>query len=593
MTSPTDSADLASGEIGARGRTRKGRGKGRGRRHRRDASPGALGGGKLDFGPRPMAFEARPAPEDSMFRRKRKVDVGAILAGLFGLGTLMFVLVLVYRGTRVDVAQEGLEDGAFLDADALADMVVTLDVGSPDRLEGATLELDGEPVEEPEADGQVITWRPGGELEEGEHALVLRVPRPAIGDAEFRWDFTVDTTAPELEVERVSRPVAIDEPTTVRGTAEPGTVVTADGRDAEVGDDGAFMVEFARPPAGALTVQSVDEAGNVTTVPLAMPVASPSPRAVHVTAASWTNPPLRNGVFQLLEEGRVDTVVLDLKGEDGVVGYDTQVARAREIGAVTPYYDLEDLIASVESRGGRVVGRISAFRDPILARAAWAAGQGDQVVQTPDGRPYEEPGEFTNFASPAVRRYNLDIALDAVSRGVDDILWDDVRKPRSGDDTMLVPGLSGTPAETMVTFLAEAHAELRRRGAFQGVTTAGIALTDPALVGQDIGDFARNADYLVPTIHPGDWSSGSFSLPSPATAPYDTVFRALEQVQQMASGTGVWLVPSLQDFSSRGVTYGDGEVRAEIDAARARGVDRFLLWDPSMRYAVGALDPRG
>jgi hypothetical protein len=180
-----------------------------------------------------------------------------------------------------------------------------------------------------------------------------------------------------------------------------------------------------------------------------------------------------------------------------------------------------------------------------------------------------------------------------VSRGVDDILWDDVRKPRSGDDTMLVPGLSGAPADAMVTFLAEAHAELRRRGAYQGVTTAGIAITDPALVGQDIRGFARNADYLVPTIHPGDWSTGSFGVASPATAPYDTVFRALEVVQQRASGTAVWLVPSLQDFSSRGVTYGDGEVRAEIDAARARGVDRFLLWDPGMRYSAGALDPRG
>jgi hypothetical protein len=51
------------------------------------------------------------------------------------------------------------------------------------------------------------------------------------------------------------------------------------------------------------------------------------------------------------------------------------------------------------------------------------------------------------------------------------------------------------------------------------------------------------------------------------------------------------LVPWLQDFSARGVDYGDAEVRAQIEAARGLGVERFLLWSPAVSYSAGGVDP--
>ncbi len=434
-------------------------------------------------------------------------------------------------------------------------------------------------------------WKPESALKEGEHRLELAVPRPALGDAAFAWDFTVDKTAPKVEVPPVGAPLALDKGGVIEGTTEKGSAVTADGRDLQVDGKGQFRLEFSRPPAGAVTIRATDRARNTTSAEVMVPVAYPATRAVHMTAASWDSTPLRNGVIQLLDERRIDTVVIDLKDQDGVVGYDTTVARAKEIGAVHTFYDLEDVVSTIEGHGGRVVGRISAFRDPVLAQAAWNAGQGDQVVQTPDGRPYEEPGEFTNFASPAVRQYNLDIALDAVNRGVDDILWDDARKPGGEPESMLVPGMNGSPEDAIVAFLAESHTELRRRGAYQGVATAGIAVTDGGRVAQDVGRLARNADYLVPTIHPAYWSGGEFGVANPPAQPYDIVFRVLERYQQLAEGTGTAIVPSLQDFSANGANYGDAEVRTQRDAARARGATGYILWDPSVSYHGGGLDP--
>ncbi len=566
----------------------------RGRRRRKEEARTAIGGGRLDFGPRPMSFESRHADEPTVFapRKKRiRFDIGAILAGLFGIGTLVFVGSLIYQSTRVEVDVTGLEDAAALNAQATKDLSVTMNLGSEDRARSATVRFDGKPVDEPIVYGTAVVWKPEATLEEGDHRLELAVPRPVLGDAAFAWDFVVDKTAPKVEVPPTAAPLALDEGGVVEGTTEKGSTVTADGRDLRVDGQGGFRLEFSRPPAGAVTIRATDRARNTTSVEVMVPVAYPAARAVHMTAASWDSTPLRNGVLLLLDERRIDTVVIDLKDQDGVVGYDTTVPRAQQIGAVHTYYDLEDVISTIEAHGGRVVGRIAAFRDPILAQSAWNAGQGDQVVQTPDGRPYEEPGEFTNFSNPAVRQYNLDIALEAVNRGVDDILWDDARKPGGEPESMLVPGMNGSPEDAIVAFLAEAHTELRRRGAYQGVVTSGIAITDGGRVAQDVDRLARNADYLVPTIHPAYWSSGEFGVPNPPSQPYDIVFRVLERYQELAKGSGTAIVPSLQDFGANGVNYGDAEVRTQLDAARARGVAGFVLWDPSVSYHGGALDP--
>jgi hypothetical protein len=60
------------------------------------------------------------------------------------------------------------------------------------------------------------------------------------------------------------------------------------------------------------------------------------------------------------------------------------------------------------------------------------------------GQPYAGYGGFTNFANPAVRRYQIAIAVAAARRGVDDILYDYVRRPDGDISTMAFPGLRET-----------------------------------------------------------------------------------------------------------------------------------------------------
>jgi hypothetical protein len=548
--------------------------------------------GRLEFAPRPLALEDRRTAGPTVFREQpKRIELGTVFAALVALGTIAFVAVLAYRATRVDVEQTGLEDGAVLNGAEAAALEVRLAFGSAGDAEEASLNFDGEAVEEPTVAGATLVWRPQGELAEGEHRLTLWVPRPVLDDAHRTWRFTVDLTPPTLEAPRLAEAVAIDGPAEVQGKAEAGSTVRADGDEIDVEADGSFTLSYSRAPAGPIALEAADEAGNRTAASVTIPVTYPGLRGVHVSAAAWGNEELRNGILRLVDEGRVDTVQLDLKDDQGVVGYDTTVERAHQIGAVTAHYDLDDAVRTLQDRGARVIGRIVAFRDPILAQAAWGSGQTDQVIQSTAGGPYGAPGEFTNFADPTVRRYNLDIALDAVNRGADDILWDDTRRPGGDPAGMVVPGLAGSASDSIAGFLAEAHTELRRRGAYQGVTTDGEAAERGDLVGQDVARIAANADYVAPQIFPGYWSDGRHGIADPATQPGQLVRAVLQGYQRATADRGAVLAPWLQDFPLQGVSYGDAEVRAQIDAAASLGVDRFLLWDPSVTYTAGALVP--
>ena len=309
-----------------------------------------------------------------------------------------------------------------------------------------------------------------------------------------------------------------------------------------------------------------------------------------MSAAAWGYEPLRQHVLSMVDAGLVSVVELDLKDEAGIVGYDSEVPAAQAAGAVQADYDLEDALEVLHDRGVRVIGRVVAFRDPVLAGWAWANGHPEWVVQTPSGQPHGSYGGFTNFANADVRAYNIDIATEASDAGVDEILWDYVRRPEGDPAGMVFPGMTGAPEDEVVGFLAEAHQPLRDRCVLQGASVFGIAADRPAAVAQDIPRIARNVDYIAPMLYPSHWVDGEYNVDHPNGQPFDIVKAALADFQAKAAGTGIAFVPWLQDFSL-GHPYGPAEVQAQINAARSLGVNNWLLWNPAVQYTAEALDP--
>jgi hypothetical protein len=498
--------------------------------------------------------------------------------GVLALGTLVWL-----TGGQGQVHIVGLSDDGVVGPNTLGS-VVTLDGPSIGDLH-VTLDGTGA-ITATEVDGKIRLAAPA--LAEGAHELRIDVTRQFRSDEHRTIAFTVDATPPALQA--ISAPSAIAGPFDLRGSTEPGSTVLVDRNPVPTAADGSYAYRADTVPLGPVQVTATDTAGNITTNTVSVTVAVPATHGVHITALGWASDAIRQRVLSMIDAGRIDTVELDVKDESGEIGYDSQVPLAREIGSAKGYYDVRSAIADLHGRGVRVVGRIVAFRDPLLASAAWARGDRDWVLQTPEGQPLDSYGGFTNYAHPSVRRYNLDIAVEAAEAGFDDILWDYMRRPEGNPSSMVVPGLTGLSSEHIVSFLAEAHARLRPHKVIQGVSVFGIAASRPQTIAQDVAAMAAHVEYVSPMVYPSHWNDGEYGVRDPTRQPADIVTASLADFQKVLAGTGAQLVPWFQDFTMRGVPYGAAEVRAQINAAHALGITNWLQWNPSVTYTTDAYD---
>lgn len=537
-------------------------------------------------------------------RQPRSIPWSSLLIALGFAALGFFIWQKFWDATRVDVVITGIEDQAQLTLEEASDLHVEIDIEQLDLEAGVTptlffdgVELDDESHEISETG---ITWDPEP-LEEGVHVLAMSIGRPLLDDAKFTWTFAVDGTPPVIDVVSPQPAVPICTPVTVSGTIEKGLAsFQIDGEDAEVDDDGGFTLEFDQAPLGPILLTAEDQAGNRAAAEIVIPVEYPSTQGIHVTAAAWGYDPLREHVLDMVDAGKVSAVQLDIKDEGGIVGYDTDVELAHEIGAVRQEYVLEDAIELLKSKGVRVIGRIVAFRDGPLARWASENDRMDWVIQDNEGGVLSKYGGFTNVANPEVRAYNIDLAEEAIDRGVDEVLWDYVRRPEGDIEQMVFPGLQvpdDSPEaekravnDNVVSFLAESGRMVRDRCVYQGASLFGIAARNPDAIGQPVPDIARNVDYIAPMLYPSHWVRGEYRVDHPNAQPYDIVEASLSDFQRKAAGSGVAFNLWVQDFSI-GIPYGPEEVRAQIEAAADLGVENWLLWNATVRYTPEAITP--
>lgn len=521
------------------------------------------------------------------WRRRAGVFVALVALPLVVPAPLAAIDAARSSARGLDLRVVGATDGAVLNRAALAKVTFSLAVPGAAADHGVSVRVDGRPLAPAVADGR-LTWSLP-ELAEGRHVVTVSKSRPLVLPGRTRsFRFTLDDTPPRLALQPQAKPVNLDAPVTVVGTVEPGVEVLADGKAVAV-RDGRFELRYESPPAGSEVV-ATDRAGNVAVQPVVVPVEVPPTRAVHMSGYSWVDKRFREPVLAMADRGLIDTIELDLKEEDGFITYKSGLEYHRSIGAVRGLFDLKAAVDELHARNLRVVGRLVAFRDPVLAQAAWKAGRRNEVVQTPDGQQYAGYGGFTNFADPAVRKYNIDIAEEAARLGVDDILYDYVRRPDGALDSMRFPGITVSPEDAVVEFLTESRARLRPLKVYQGASVFGIAADRPTQIAQDVTKMAPAVDYLAPMVYPSHWNKGEYGVADPNRSPYEITSKSLALFQAKVQGTPVKIVPWLQDFSL-GVTYGPAEVAAQIKAAADIGIHDWILWDPAVTYTEAGLPP--
>lgn len=349
--------------------------------------------------------------------------------------------------------------------------------------------------------------------------------------------------------------------------------------------------------------------------------------------------------INLIKSTELNAVVVDIKDYSGYVSYAMDVPEVAASGAEGQIRIARPntLIKELHDNGIYVIGRITSFQDPILAKAhpEWALhNKATGGVWTDNnGLAWMDP------AAEPVRDYLAAIARDAFARGFDEVQFDYTRFASDGSlGNISYPYWDGkTP---MASVIASYFKFLRGQFPTQKLSADLFGLStvnnDDLGIGQVIQDAYEYFDYVSPMVYPSHYAAGFLGYKNPASYPYQVIDYSLthglaklvamgnsNSTPATASGTGASaasgtanasgtapavkyspfnlgyvpnskLRPWLQDFDLNGVPYTAAMVRQEKQAVydvlntatSSQYYGGWLLWNAANNYTTGALDPK-
>jgi hypothetical protein len=313
-------------------------------------------------------------------------------------------------------------------------------------------------------------------------------------------------------------------------------------------------------------------------------------RGVHVTMALAGLPGKLEEYIAMKDSG-LNTIELDVKDENGDIGFPAQVPLARRVGSAKRYYEVQRAVAKIHAAGLYLIGRVVTFEDPQLSEnAPWSA------IRRTDGSRWVNNGGlgWTNPYDRRVWKYNVDIAEQAAKVGFDEIQFDYVRFPSDGDLSQIrFPGTHTQPMGwTIPMFLKYARSRLQPLGVRISVDVFGLSATRDLGIGQFPRRIAPFVDAIYPMVYPSHYVSGEYGVVDPDSRPGTTVAYSLRDFREKVQGRTAKLIPWLQDFSLRR-QYSLGDVQDQIQAARLEHVKGFMLWNAAGVYTVKALSTPG
>lgn len=319
-------------------------------------------------------------------------------------------------------------------------------------------------------------------------------------------------------------------------------------------------------------------------------------RGLYFNAWSAGSSRRMSAMVDLADQTEINTFVLDVKDATGYVSYRTGVGVARQIGADEEIRirDVRGLLDRLRDHGVYPIARIVVFKDPLLARR-----RSDLSIQREDGALWiDHHGDM--WVDPYNREiwdYHIALAREAILLGFAEVQWDYVRFPDVPQRYMreaVYPAREGRSREDAIReFLSYSREQLADLDVPVTADVFGLTVSagDDMGIGQRWSKMLDATDVLLPMIYPSHFARGSYGIPIPNAAPYETVKTALDYATRRSGGVerAATIRPWLQDFTLGEPGYDAAHVRAQIEATYDAGIDEWILWNPGGRYTAEAL----
>lgn len=332
-----------------------------------------------------------------------------------------------------------------------------------------------------------------------------------------------------------------------------------------------------------------------------------SVKAVYMTACAAGTSSFRKNILSLVDDTEINSVVIDIKDYSGTISFSLSedLMRENEGSQGCRVKDMREFVDMLHDRDVYVIGRITAFQDPVYAKK-----NPNFAVQKNSDKTVWADNKGISFVDPGTKQfwdYLIRIGSESYKAGFDELNYDYIRYPSDGNmRDIYYPVSDGQEKDVVIRqFFEYLNNQLEETDAIVSADIFGMTTTarNHLNIGQRLEDALATFDYVAPMVYPSHYPDGYQGYGNPAAHPYEIVKysmgTAVLRAQNMAQSTTTpetirnhvskdQLRPWLQDFDL-GADYTADMVRAQIQATYDVGLDSWMLWDPRNQYTRGAL----
>ncbi|MFA5515185.1 MAG: putative glycoside hydrolase [Desulfuromonadales bacterium] len=320
-----------------------------------------------------------------------------------------------------------------------------------------------------------------------------------------------------------------------------------------------------------------------------------TPRALYLSFYGAGSRILRGQGVKLIEETELNALVIDIKGDRGMISYRSNIPLATEVGAqqIITLRDLPGLLQSLKAKKIYTIARIVVFKDDKLSQS-----RPDLAVRDAAGEVWKDQEEMA-WVDPfrqEVWEYNLAIAAEAAEYGFDEIQFDYIRFPDRAGLVFSRENTQENRVRAINDFLATARERLIPYNIYLSADIFGYVCwnENDTWIGQHLETLAPHIDYLAPMLYPSGFQFGVGPYKNPVKNPYEIILLTLDRARERTGLPPVRFRPWLQafrDYAFDRREFGGVEIQAQVQASRDFGSNGYMLWNPRNVYTAQGLTP--
>ena len=296
-------------------------------------------------------------------------------------------------------------------------------------------------------------------------------------------------------------------------------------------------------------------------------------RGVYFNGYLFNNPNKRESIEEILMSTNVNTLVIDVKTDNGHILFDTDVEEVSYLNNERVKFSKNEIQDLREIKDLYLIARLVVFQDPLFAKFF----PDEAVFDSRLNKPYSQNGQFfLDPSSEKVQNYIVNIAVEACRLGFDEIQYDYIRYPDSNNKFMRFDTKNDfeNRVNNINSFLSKSRKMLHNEGCLLSADTFGYILTNKqdGGIGQNLESIVENVDFISPMVYPSHYTNGSFGYQNPNKHPYEVITAALTDALDRGIDKDK-IRPFLQGF-----WHSNEDIRNNIKAASDLKMD-WLIWN--------------